>query len=155
MIENGRGPRFRSLGGVEGEPLIRDGRGPLFWLRWAALIQSVYYLLTGFWALVHISSFMWVTGPKTDLWLVKTVGVLVVVIGGALLLARIREHYTLEIVVLAMGSALGLTLIDIYYVLDGRISPVYLLDAVMELILVGMWTLGLIGTPAPGKRDIA
>jgi hypothetical protein len=133
--------------------MIENGRGPVFWLRWAAQIQSAYYLLTGLWALVHIRSFMWVTGPKTDIWLVKTVGVLVLVIGTALLVARIREHYSLEIIILAIGAALGLTLIDIYYVLDGRISPIYLLDAVVELMLVGMWTLGLVGTPAPGKPN--
>ena len=126
-----------------------DDRGPIFWLRWAALIQAVYYLFTGLWALVHIRSFMWVTGPKTDLWLVRTVGVLVVVIGATLLSARVRERYTLEVVILAIGCALGLTMIDIYYVLSGTISPIYLLDAVAEMALVVMWTLGLIGTPAP------
>jgi hypothetical protein len=133
--------------------MIETNRGPAFWLNWAAMIQSVYYILTGLWALLHIGSFMWVTGPKTDIWLVKTVGVLVLVIGGALLIAGLRKRYTLEVFVLAIGVALGLTVIDIYFVIDGRISPVYLLDAVMELALVGMWILGLIGTPAPGKRS--
>jgi hypothetical protein len=39
--------------------------------------QGVYYLLTGVWPLPSIGSFQRVTGPKTDLWLVRTVGVLV------------------------------------------------------------------------------
>jgi hypothetical protein len=151
MTENGRGPLYRSPETVGGEPMAEGSRtGPRFWLRWAALIQSVYYILTGLWALLHIRSFMWVTGLKHDLWLVKTVGILVVAIGLAILVARIREHYSLEIIVLAIGAAIGLTMIDIYYVLAGTISPVYLLDAVLELALVAMWILGLIGTPAPG-----
>ena len=32
------------------------------------LIQGVYYALTGIWPVVHIGSFMKVTGPKRDLW---------------------------------------------------------------------------------------
>jgi len=40
---------------------------------------------------------------------------------------------------LAVGSALGLTGIDVVYVRNGRISKVYLLDAVAELVLVAAW----------------
>ena len=117
---------------------------PGFWFGVAALIQSVYYLFTGFWAQVDIESFMWVTGPKTDIWLVKTVGVLIIVIGIVLLIARIRKQYTYEIILLAMGTAVALTIIDIYYVLIGRISLIYLLDAVAQLALLAMWMYGLL-----------
>jgi hypothetical protein len=119
-------------------------RGSDFWFGWAAAFQSIYYILTGLWSHVHISSFIWITGPKTDIWLVKTVGILLVVIGIALLIARFREHYTLEIVIIAIGTAIGLTIIEIYYVMVRRISPIYLLDSIIELILVGIWIRGLI-----------
>jgi hypothetical protein len=33
-----------------------------------ALVQGVYFLLTGVWPIVHLPSFLAVTGPKTDLW---------------------------------------------------------------------------------------
>lgn len=125
---------------------------PGFWLGLAALIQSIYYIITGLWAQVDIESFMWVTGPKTDIWLVKTVGVLIIIIGIVLLLARIRKHYTYEIIVLGMGTAVGLTIVDIYYVSIGRISPIYLLDAVVELALLGMWIYGLIQTYAARRQ---
>ena len=46
-----------------------------------SLAQGLFYFLTGVWALVSIDTFQKVTGPKTDLWLVKTVGVLFRVIG--------------------------------------------------------------------------
>jgi 8-oxo-dGTP pyrophosphatase MutT (NUDIX family) len=46
-----------------------------------------FYLLTGIWPLLHIQSFQSVTGPKTDLWLVKTAGVLITVIGAVLMMA--------------------------------------------------------------------
>jgi hypothetical protein len=55
-----------------------------------ALIQGTYFFMTGVWPLVSIDTFQRVTGPKVDLWLVNTVGVLVAVIGAALILAGVR-----------------------------------------------------------------
>jgi len=102
-------------------------------------VQALYYLGTGIWPLVSISTFQLVTGPKTDLWLVKTVGVLITVIGIALLIASYRRRTTLEVRLIAIGSALGLTAIDVIYVSLGRIAPIYLLDTVVELALVVWW----------------
>jgi hypothetical protein len=93
------------------------------------------------WALVDLDSFMAVTGPKTDGWLVKTVGVLVTVIGAVLLLAWRSRTVTREILLLAAGSALSLAAIDIIYVSNGTISPIYLLDAAAEVGLAGAWLL--------------
>jgi hypothetical protein len=107
-----------------------------------ALIQGVYFLATGLWPLFHITSFQMVTGPKTDLWLVKTVGVLVSVIGAVLIAASRNRRITNEIVLLAAGSALGLAGIDLVYALSGRISAVYLGDAVLEIGLAAFWVLG-------------
>src|SRR3954452_16176692 len=91
-------------------------------------VQGIYYLITGVWPLVHMPSFLAVTGPKTDLWLVRTVGVLIGVIGAVLLLAGVRRQAGAEVRTLAIGSALGLTAIDVIYVTLGVIPPVYLLD---------------------------
>lgn len=104
-----------------------------------ALAQAIFYVITGIWPLVHIRSFMWVTGPKTDRWLVKTAGVLITVVGAALGLAGLRGRVAPEARLLAVGSALGLTGIDVVYVARRRISPVYLLDALAELLLVAWW----------------
>jgi hypothetical protein len=105
-----------------------------------ALIQGLYFLLTGIWPIVDIESFLVVTGPKVDLWLVKTVGVLVAVIGAVLLSASRSRRITNEIVLLAAGSALGLAIIDVVYA--RRISPIYLADAAAELGLVALWAVG-------------
>jgi uncharacterized membrane protein YuzA (DUF378 family) len=110
-------------------------------LRRIALVQGVFYLATGVWPLLDIDSFQVVTGPKVDLWLVKTVGVLVAVIGTVLLLAVQRRRITAEIAILAVGSAIGLAGIDLVYALSGRISSIYLADAVVELGLAGFWVL--------------
>jgi len=39
----------------------------------------VYYVVSGAWPLVYIDSFQKVTGRNTDLWLVHTVGLLVLI----------------------------------------------------------------------------
>jgi hypothetical protein len=106
-----------------------------------ALVQGAFYVATGVWALVDLDSFMAVTGPKTDHWLVRTVGVLVTVIGAVLLLAWRTRRITGETVLLAVGSALSLAAVDVIYVSNGTISPIYLLDAVAEVGLAGAWLL--------------
>jgi dolichyl-phosphate-mannose--protein O-mannosyl transferase len=111
----------------------RDG------LLWIASIQGFYYLFTGLWPLIDAFTFQLVTGPKTDVWLVKTVGVLVSVIGAVLIMVGLRKTVNLEVSVLAIGSALGLAAIDIVYVTRGRIAPIYLLDACAELFIAAAW----------------
>jgi hypothetical protein len=111
-------------------------------LELAAQGQAVFYVLTGIWALVDITSFQKVTGPKTDLWLVKTVGALVIAVGAPIGLAARKRRLTPELGVLAVGSAASLATIDLVYVAKKRISPVYLLDAVAELGLIALWAAG-------------
>jgi hypothetical protein len=107
-----------------------------------SLTQAAYDALTGIWSLVSIGSFQRITGPKVDLWLVKTVGALVLAIGGALGLAGLRRHVTLETAVLGAGSAAALGIIDVVYVAKRRIAPIYLADALAEAALVLTWVVG-------------
>jgi hypothetical protein len=106
-----------------------------------ARVQGGFYALTGVWALVDLDSFMAVTGPKTDLWLVKTVGALVTVIGGVLLFAGWRRRVTRDVLLLGIGAALSFATIDVVYVSAGRISKIYLLDAAAEVGLAIAWAL--------------
>ena len=108
-----------------------------------ALGQAGYYFVTGVWPLVSIGTFQKVTGPKTDLWLVKTAGVLIASIGSVLAVAGLRKTSGPEIPLLAVTSAAGLTGIDVVYVAKRRISPVYLLDALAELTLIAAWAFAL------------
>jgi hypothetical protein len=101
-------------------------------------VQSLYYLITGLWPLFSIGTFQAVTGPKRDLWLVKTVGVLVSVIGAVLAVAAWRPTELGISRLLAIGASLGLSGIDIVYVSKGRIPKIYLLDALLELKLAGL-----------------
>ena len=111
------------------------------WLLTLCLVQGIYYTLTGVWPLVHVRSFLAVTGPKTDLWLVKTVGVLVAVIGVVIALAWWRGRVTDEVALLAVGSAAGLMAIDVVYVVKRVIPPIYLADAAAEALLIIAWAI--------------
>jgi len=108
-------------------------------LRTLAWFQGIFYGLTGVWPLLSMRTFLAVTGPKVDLWLVRTVGILIAVIGLTLLLATRRRRIGSELVLLAAGSAAGLAGIDLVYALGDRISDVYLVDAVVEIVLVIAW----------------
>ena len=117
-----------------------------------ALLQGVFYVATGLWPLFDIDSFQMVTGPKADLWLVRTVGVLVTVIGAVLLFAARGRRVSDEIVLLAVGSALGLAMIDLVYALSGRISAIYLADAAVEIGLAVLWVFGRFGHDADSRH---
>lgn len=117
-----------------------------------SLGQGLYYLITGIWPLVSRRTFESVTGPKTDFWLVKTLGTLISVIGAVLVIAGVRRHTTIESSALAVGSAAGLAACDIVFVARRRISPVYLLDALSEIVLLGLWVVALQNWRLPGRR---
>src|SRR5438445_2645656 len=104
-----------------------------------AKLQGAYFMATGLWPLLHMRSFLAVTGPKTDLWLVQTVGALVTCIGGQLLLSAHSEDSADNVRPVAAGSAAALGLIDVLHVGRRRISPIYLLDAAAEIALVCLW----------------
>jgi hypothetical protein len=141
--------------GVLGSPRLAAGtaeEGQPDWCR-LAIGQGLYYALTGFWALVHLSSFMAVTGPKVDTWLVRTVGALVMVSGTVLVQAGVLRRVTPEIVVLGAGQALAFALIDSWYVSVGRISMVYLGDAIVQWLLLACWLLAVILARPRGEHS--
>ena len=108
--------------------------------RLAGVAQATYYLGSGVWPLLSSRTFQAVTGPKKDVWLVQTVGALIGVVGGTLTLAvATRQHETATVRTLALGSALSLAAADVYFVARRRISPIYLVDSVLQLALVAGW----------------
>lgn len=121
-----------------------------------ALAQALYFFVTGLWPILSMATFEAVTGPKFDTWLAKTVGALVIVIGLVLVLAALRRSMTLEIVVLAIGSALALAIVDVVYVIERIIRPVYLIDAVAQALLIALWIAVWLmqrGNVAPAPRS--
>jgi hypothetical protein len=106
--------------------------------RTLAAAQAAYYVPTAIAPFVSRSAFERVTGPKTEWWLVLTVSALVGAIGAALGISA-RDTPGRDAVVLGAGAAAGMGLIDIVFVSRRRISPVYLLDAAVQLPIAVGW----------------
>ena len=104
-----------------------------------ARLQAIFYGASGVWPLVAMRSFEAVTGPKTDRWLVRTVGALVATTGLGLAVAAHRGRVAPELALVAAGQAAALAAVDVVYVARRRIRPIYLIDAVAEVALVGAW----------------
>lgn len=102
-------------------------------------IQGLYTLLTALWGLIDIDSFMAVTGPKNDTWLVKTVSTVLLAIAVTLLAFIYVRTDPLPAILLGFFTSAGLAAIDFYY--SGRkvISPVYALDGIAEVIFALVW----------------
>ena len=79
-------------------------------------------------------SFEAVTGPKTDDWLVRMVALLTVGIAVAIW-PRAGEVAT-SLRTLAVWAAASFLVIDVVYTALVVISPIYLLDAAAELVLI-------------------
>lgn len=106
-------------------------------LRFVLLAQGIYYFITAVWPLVHMRSFLLVTGPKTDLWLVRTVGALILAISLPLIASFGAQRITESpIVLLAAGACIALATVDIVYVAKKVISPIYLGDAAVEIAIL-------------------
>jgi hypothetical protein len=102
-------------------------------------IQAVYYFVTGMWGLIDIKSFMKVTGPKTDLWLVKTVALLLITASFSFAVALATNTSDWPVAVLAVCYSASLAYIDFYYAAKKIISPVYLLDGIIESLFLLVW----------------
>lgn len=113
------------------------------WARRLAIVQGSYYVTTGLWPIIHMQSFEKITGPKTDDWLVKTVGGLITVVGGTLLISGLRNGPSRDLAAVALGSAATLAAVDIIYAAQDRIPSIYLVDAAGETILMAGWAITL------------
>src|SRR3954471_24159468 len=105
-----------------------------------AAAQAALYTTSGIWPVAHIRSFEAITGPKRERWLVKTMGLFIAAVGAALGVgARRSGSLSRETAVLGAASAAALCACDLVYVAKRRISPVYLLDAVVEGAFAAGW----------------
>lgn len=109
-----------------------------------AIIHGLYFIVAGIWPILHMDSFVFITGPKEDLWLVETVGMLAAAIGLGLLVGGWRRNISFPLSLIAVAAAIGFILIDAIYVWGGVISPIYLFDAVIEFVLLCFWVVFII-----------
>jgi len=102
-------------------------------------IQGLYILSTAIWSLVHIESFMAVTGYKTDVWLVKTVGALLIPVALCLLMYLFIPSDYRPALVLGSLTAVAFISIDFYYALTDVIPDIYMADGVLEILFLITW----------------
>ena len=107
--------------------------------RWLAFVQGVFYVATGLWPLFHMPSFLAVTGPKADLWLVQAFGLLIAAVGVVFLWAWLRRRIDPAVVLAGIVVPTTLAFSDAYFVAKGDIPPIYLADAVAEAALAAAW----------------
>lgn len=104
-------------------------------LRLILRCQALFYALTGLWPQVSLASFEYVTGPKTDDWLVRTVGLLAISIAAVLWVGSRHRRVPPDRAIVLLGglAAASFAGIELAYGLSGRIAPLYLADAALEL----------------------
>ena len=103
-------------------------------------VQASYTMITAIWPLVDIDSFMAVTGPKHDVWLVKTVGALLIPVAACLYSFLFIRTDRKPAIILGSLTALAFICIDFYYAaITDVIADIYLADGVVELIFLAVW----------------
>lgn len=107
--------------------------------------QSTYIMITALWPLMHIDSFMAVTGYKTDVWLVKTVGALLIPVAVTLYIHLFIDTDHRPALVLGSLTSVAFIMVDFYYALNDVISDIYLADGIAELIFLIAWIYVLTG----------
>ncbi|MFI6436586.1 hypothetical protein [Streptomyces sp. NPDC050759] len=77
-----------------------------------AVARGVFNVVGGLWPLVHLRSFEWIFGPKTDVWLQRTTGGLLVSAGLAQLAAAPGPQGPVQARRIGLGTALTLLAVD-------------------------------------------
>jgi hypothetical protein len=103
------------------------------------LVQATYTFITAVWPIVHIQSFMDVSGYKRDVWLVKTVAAILIPV--ALCLMTYRYIHTDRRPALVLGGLLAFAfiIIDFYYSLTDVIADVYMVDGFVQIAFLSCW----------------
>ena len=123
---------------VKGPSATALGAVAAFFLFHPPLAQGIYYLLRGLWPFFRPGAH----ATDEDVWLAQSGGLLTLVVGATLCLAAYRRKGSPEVILLAFGSALSLTVLELIFVFQERISKVYLLDAIIQVVLVASWVYG-------------
>ena len=114
-------------------------------------VQGVYTFITALWPIVHIDSFMLVSGYKLDIWLVKIVSILLLSISLCLLVSIYAKEQSFAVGVLALTTSTGLAYADFFYAGSGVISKVYLADGLAEIVFAISWIYILVKESKPAR----
>ncbi|MFL5730321.1 MAG: hypothetical protein ACJ75J_12615 [Cytophagaceae bacterium] len=114
-------------------------------------IHSMYFMAIGIWPVIDLNSFVFFTGPKTDIWMAKALGLLMTLTGILVISATIRNKLIMELILLIIFSAAVLAGVEFYYGWNDLIPEIYLLDATAEFFFILCWLLLLLTKPRTKK----
>lgn len=126
-------------------------------LQKVALAVGLYDLLVGLFPLMAMDLFINVTGLNHHLDVVRMIATAWALLGAALILFQRSRTIVpvLGVMSLIAGSCLALT--EIGLVISGRVSPIFLVQAAMELTIGATWIIAITGlkyaSEAHRKRD--
>jgi hypothetical protein len=105
------------------------------------ILQGVYYVVSGLWPVVHASSYQHYTGGHdlTDLWLLRTLGAVLAVVGLSLLWAVRRRSVAPEAVIMAGGVAAVLAIMDMANIAVKAYPPIYCIDCLIQVGFLFGW----------------
>ena len=103
------------------------------------LIQGIYFLITLGWPVIEIRSFIAVTGLKVDIWLVKTVSVLLLPYAAFCFWAAMKRPLSIIIILCMVLMSWGLAFVELYYYFNGTIKWVYAVDALLQILFSYWW----------------
>ena len=81
-----------------------------------------------------------------------TISALIIAISLVILTAAARRKITFDTCLLGILSAAALATIDMVYVARGTISPIYLADAAVEVVIILAWTWALLSGAIRDQR---
>lgn len=113
---------------------MRDNR-----ILYVPLIQGIYFMITLIWPVIDIESFMVVTGPKVDIWLVKTVSALLFPYAVICFWVAMKRPLSTIIILCMVLMSWGLAFVELYYYFNGTIKWVYAVDALLQILFSYWW----------------
>jgi len=103
-------------------------------------LQSLFYLFTGIWPLMHISSFLAGKGEEADNWLLVSAGSLLLCIVCAFFIDLYARRNSASIIFLAIASSVAFLCVDFHYSVFHAMSKLYIVDAAIHLVLMTLWS---------------
>jgi hypothetical protein len=101
-------------------------------LRALLTFQGVYYIVTGLWPFVSLSTFVAMVGPKPDVFQLFVTSALIVAIGAVVL--SDAPDPAMGTIRLSVAGAAALLIMEIVFA--GSIRPVFALDGAVEFCLI-------------------
>lgn len=119
------------------------------------LVQGVYYIVLGLWPVVHAASFQRLTGglDLSDLWQLRTLGLVLAVIGVSLLWAVRRRSVAPEAAIVACGVAAVMAIMNLVNITVKAYPPIYCFDCLIQVGFVYGW-INALRSPTSGVHLI-